>query len=58
MQTKIVLTPDDVKKIVAEKFNIDLSNIWVHCFTTTVGYGRGEREEHTFEIVINQRDET
>ena len=57
MITKIVLTQEDIVKIVAERYNTDQSNVWVRCFTATVGYGLGEHNEPTFEVVVNQKDE-
>ena len=57
MYTKTILTPLDVRKLVAKHFEVDESKVWVHCFTDTVGYGTGEHQEPRFEIVITVTSE-
>ena len=52
MKSQIILDPEDIKQIVAEKYKVDSDKVEVRCYTTCVGYGMGEREEPTFEVRI------
>ena len=54
MYTKVILTPKDIRKMVAKKFEVEEKDVWVHCFTDTVGYGMGEHQEPTFEVMITK----
>jgi hypothetical protein len=49
----IKLTPEDIQRIVAEKYNVDIKNVDVLLYMTDVGYGMGERKEPTFEVHVN-----
>ena len=52
MKTQIILAPEDIQKIVAEKYKVDSDKVEVRCYMADVGYGMGERKEPTFEIRV------
>ena len=39
------LTKADIKKIIAEKFEVPLTNVYLECFNEAVGYGPNETTE-------------
>ena len=57
MHTKIVLNPNDIKKLVMKHFEVEAKDVWVHCYTDTIGCGLGEHDEPTFEVVITKDTE-
>ena len=52
MKTQIILDPEDIHKIVAEKYKVDSDKVEVRCYMADVVYGMGERKEPTFEVVV------
>lgn len=54
MITKIILDKEDIKKILADYFKVDYSDVYIKLFMTCVGYGPDEHEKPDVEITINK----
>ena len=52
MKTQVVLSPEDIRNIVAERYKVNPDKVEVRCYMNDVGYGMSERKEPTFEIRI------
>ena len=58
MKKQVILNYDDIKKIIADSFNISIDNVNLECFTEWEGYGpyehRVPKVKATVEMPINE----
>jgi len=58
MKTKVFLDKYDVQQIVAKHYNVEPKSVDMHLFMETVGYGLGEHDEPSIEVVVTTGEET
>ena len=53
MKTVYTLDKNDIKMLVAEKYDVNPKQVNVRCFMNTIGYGMDEHDEPTVEVEIS-----
>ena len=52
MTTEIHLSKEDIRQLIAQKYDVSPEQVDVICFMDCVGYGLGERNEPNVRAVV------